>query len=337
MSEPIRSLSGIQIAGCGSSLPERRLTNADLETMMDTSGEWIVKRTGIHERRMHERGVETTSRFAVEASGKALDEAGVAPEEVELVIVATMSADMPTPSVSCVVAAELGTGNAGAYDLNAACSGFVFALNTAHALMRDAGYRTVLVVGADLVTRFCDYSTFGRGAAILFGDAAASVVLRASDDTGTGLIAQAMHSDGGRARHLYIPRVGCDFFEGDEHDERKLGSIQMNGPAVFKFAVSTFPKLIASTLEKAGLSPDEVDHYVCHQSNQRILQAARDRFGLPEEKLHMNIDRYGNTVAASVPLLFDEILRNGEVHEGQRVMFLGFGAGLTWGSSLWQI
>ena len=335
MTDP--GLSGIHIAGCGSSVPQRQLTNADLEKLMDTSGEWIVQRTGIHGRRVHERGVETTSKFAVEASRKALGDAGVPGEAVDLVIVATMTADMPTPSVSCVVAAGLGTGNAGAYDLNAACSGFVFALNTAHALMRDAGYRTVLVVGADLVTRFCDYSTFGRGAAILFGDAAGAVVLRASDDAGKGLIAQAMHSDGGRARHLYIPRMGCDFFEGDEFDERKLGSIQMNGPAVFKFAVSTFPKLISATLEKASLNPEDVDHYVCHQSNQRILQAARDRFGLPEEKLHMNIDRYGNTVAASVPLLFDEIRRNGEVREGQRVMFLGFGAGLTWGSSLWQV
>lgn len=329
---------GLEIAGIGAALPSGRKTNADLEGLMDTSDEWIVQRTGIRERRVanYEAGDSTTS-MAVGATRSALADAGLTPADLDLIVVATMTPDMPTPGVSSVLAERIGAGTIAAMDVNGACSGFVFALNTAASLMHTMGYRTVAVIGSDCLTRHVDYSTYGRGTAILFGDAAAGVILRATGNAGKGLITQSMHSDGAGARHLFVPITVHDFPEGHEFDERKLGVVQMNGGAVFKFAVKTFGDLIDETLQQANLRPDDVDHYICHQSNRRILDASRDRFGLAEDKLLINIDRYGNTVAASIPLALHELQAAGRIAEGQRIMFLAFGAGLTWGSSLWQI
>lgn len=329
---------GVVIAGSGSALPSRRLTNADLETVMDTSDEWIRQRTGISERRVHdrERGPTTTD-LSVEALTKALADAGAAPADLDLILVATMTPEMPTPGVAPLVAARLKCGNVGAMDVNAACSGFVFTLNLAQELVRAGRYRCVGVIGADTITRHIDYSTYGRGAAILFGDGGAAMVIRASDDASKGLIAEAMHSDGDGAKHLFIPCLQRDFPVPEEYDERKLARVQMAGQPVFKFAVSKFPEVIEETLEKSGLRAGDVDHYVCHQANMRILESARTRFGLDAERLTVNIERYGNTVAASCPLVFDELRRAGRIQAGQKVMFLAFGAGLTWGSSLWQL
>jgi 3-oxoacyl-[acyl-carrier-protein] synthase III len=333
-----RALSGVAIVGTGSALPARRVRNADLERVMDTSDAWIVQRTGIRERRVHdpERG-ESSATLGTEAAEAALLAAGTPADTVDLIVCATMTPDMPTPSVACVLADRLGAGRIAAFDLNAACSGFVYAMNTAHALMHAGAYRRALVVGVDCITRHCDFSTFGRAQAVLFGDAAGACVLDATGDPSRGLIAEAMHSDGGGAQSLYIPADERMFLNGDERDPRRIGKIVMHGPTIFKFAVGTFPKLIGETLEKAGLSPEDVDHYICHQSNARILAAARERFGIPEDKLYMNIDRYGNTVGASVPLILDEQTRAGRIVPGQRVMFLAFGAGLTWASSLWRL
>lgn len=329
---------GVRIAGTGSSLPARRVTNADLVQIMDTSDEWIVQRTGIRERRIHnpEAG-ETTASLATEAVRAALAEAHLTPADLDLIVAATMTGDSPTPTVSCVVAHRLAAGAVGAIDINGACSGFVFAMNTAHGLLASGAYKTVAVIGADTITRHIDFNTYGRGTAVLFGDGAAAAILRVTDDASKGLLAQAMHSDGGGAKNLFIPAGRADFPENVEFEERKVNKVHMNGQAVFKFAVSTFPKLIEETLEKASLSADQVDHYICHQSNLRILEAARERFGLPPEKLHTNIEKYGNTVAASVPLILDELRKAGRVQEGHKIMFLAFGAGLTWGSSLWQV
>ncbi len=328
---------GVRIAGVGSALPERILSNADLEKIMDTSDEWIVQRTGIRERRIHDpkTGPSTTD-LATEALQKALDRAGMVGSDLDLVLCATMTPDMPTPSVSCLVADRIGAGQIAAIDLNGACSGFVYAMNCAHDFIRIGSQTTIGVIGADLITRFVDYSTFGRAAAILFGDAAGACILQACDDTSKGLLAQAMHSDASRAKHLFIPCCERDFFDV-EYDERRVNSVQMNGQAVFRFAVTTFPKLIEQTLESAGVQAGDVDHYICHQSNARILTAARDRFGLPEDRFHINIGSRGNTVAASIPLILDELTQSGRVKEGQKIMFLAFGAGLTWGSSLWQL
>lgn len=327
---------GVEILGVGKCVPNRTLTNTDLTSVMDTSDEWIVQRTGITQRRVHDPESEGTADLASGAALHALERAGIDASEIDLCIAATMTPDMPTPSVANVTTHRIGAGNIGSFDINAACSGFVVALNTAYELMRSGAYSKVLLIGCDCITRHLDYSTYGRGAAILFGDAAGAFVLSSTTDTQQGLIASAMHSDAGRARHLFVPMRERDFPEGTDKDPRKINAVQMNGQAVFKFAVSTFPKLIADTLDKAGLNPDDVDHYVCHQSNARILAAARDRFGLRDEQLHVNIHHLGNTVGASVPLVYNDLWEAGRIKQGQRVMFLGFGAGLTWGSSLWQ-
>ncbi|MBX3356951.1 MAG: ketoacyl-ACP synthase III [Phycisphaeraceae bacterium] len=335
---PTPAVRGVELLGTGSALPARRLTNVDLEKMMDTSDEWIVQRTGIRERRIINREAgESAHSLSADALRAALTDAKIGPEELDLVIVATMTAEMTCPPTSCRVIDSVGAANAGAFDLSAACCGFVFAINTAHDLIKCGGYRTIAVIGCDTLSINMDYTTEGRSTAIIFGDAAGAAIFRACDDAGKGILAQSMHADGGGWKDIYVPRCAHDFPSGTEPDAAKHGFVQMNGAQVFKFAVGTFPELIAETLAKAAIAADKVDMYVCHQSNARILQAARDRFGLPADKLYINIDRYGNTVAASVPLCLDELRRAGRVQAGQRVMFVAFGGGLTWGSSLWQL
>jgi 3-oxoacyl-[acyl-carrier-protein] synthase-3 len=244
---------------------------------------------------------------------------------------------MPCPPSACLVSNLLGAGRAGAFDVNGACCGFVFSLNLAHDLIKGGAYRTIGLIGADTLSIHMQYSTAGRGTAILFGDAAGAVVLRATDDTGLGLLAQSMHAEGKGWKDIYIPRSDRDFAPGVTPDPQAINHVQMNGAAVFKFAVTTFSNLIQETLDKAKIGADQVDMYVCHQSNARILQSARERFGLPEDKLYVNIDRVGNTVAASVPLCLDELAAQGRVRPGMKIMCVAFGGGLTWGSSLWQL
>ena len=330
---------GVEIIGSGTALPDRRLTNADLESMMETSGDWIIQRTGIQERRLADwAGNEKTSTLALGAIQNALSDAGMEASELDLILVATMTPDMPTPSVSCIVAARLGCTGIAAIDLNAACSGFVFSISTASAMIQSGMYKSIALVGADCLTKHIDYSTAGRSSAILFGDAGAAIILRRNDnDTSTGLIAHALHTDGNGSKILLIPADKNDHPDPENCEDREVSRVFMNGQGVFKFAVKKFPEVIEETLEIAGLHADEVDHYICHQANARILEAARKRFGLDESKLRINIDRYGNTVAASCPLVFDELRKEGSIKPGQRVMFIAFGAGLTWGASLWQL
>lgn len=329
---------GVRIVGTGAAVPSKKMTNADLERLMDTSDEWIVQRTGIRERRIFDRAAgETTETLGTRALQAALADAKMQPTEVDLVIAATMTADLPTPSAACLIANQAGCGSTGAFDLNGACCGFVFTLNMAHEFIRGGQAKTVAVIGTDTITRFVDFTTYGRNAAILFGDAAGAFILRADDDPNRGLVAQTMHADGGRGCHLYIPTRREHFYEQKDADDRAINRVHMNGQAVFKFAVTKFPEVIEETLNLAQIKAGDVDLYVCHQANARILEAARERFGLSHECLPVNMERYGNTVAASVPLLFDELRREGRVKDGSLVMFLGFGAGLTWGSSLWRV
>lgn len=329
---------GVEIIGVGAHTPSRLMTNKELEGLMDTSDEWIQQRTGIRQRYRadHENG-ETVLHLAKGALEKTLADAKIAPTELDLVILATMSQEMSCPPTACRLVSMVGAGNAGAFDFSAACCGFVFSMNTAYALMQTGPYRTVAVIGGDTLTQSVEFNTHGRAAAILFGDAAAGVILRRTEDRTKGLIAQAMHSDGSRWDDLYIPKTVHDLNEADRVSNTQLDKLHMNGAGVFRFAVGTFPQIIAQTLDDAGIAAAEVDHYVCHQSNQRILQAAKDRFGLPDEKLHTNIDRFGNTVGASVPLVLNDLREAGKVRAGQKIMFVGFGGGLTWGTSLWQI
>lgn len=334
---------GVRILSTGVGLPSKTLTNADLERLMDTSDEWITQRTGIRTRRIvdHDAG-ECTLTMATEAARMALERGGVKGADIDFVILATMSPEMLCPPTACRIASRLGAGGrgaraGGAMDLFGACTGYVYGLNIAHDLIKGGSYDRIMVLGGDTLSRLMDYSTAGRGTAIIFGDAGAGALLVADPDPRLGIIAQSMHSDGEGWKEIFVPQEARDFPEGVAPDPAKFGRVQMNGATVFKFAVGTFPNLIQETLDKANLNPSDIDMVISHQSNARILQAARDRFGIPEDKFYINIDRYGNTVAASVPLCLHELVMAGRVKPGMKVMFVAFGAGLTWGSSLWQM
>jgi 3-oxoacyl-[acyl-carrier-protein] synthase-3 len=339
-----REAIGITIVGTGSALPNGIIDNAFLEKHMDTSDEWIVQRTGIRTRHKIDRAKgESTYSLGAAALLKALESAKLQPSDLDLVICATMTPEMGCPPTGCLILNAIGAPRAAAFDLSGACSGYVYSLNVAHELMKGGLYKTVGVIGSDCLTPLMDYSNNGRGTAILFGDGAGAAILRATNNPTQGILAQTMHADGRGWKEIYIPYNNADFPEGVEPDPAKLGHVQMNGAGVFKFAVGTFPGVIQETLDKAGVAAGDVDMYVCHQSNARILSAARERFGLPEEKLYTNIDRVGNTLAASVPLVLDECVRAGRLKlgtpgkPGQKVLFVAFGGGLTWGSSLWQL
>ncbi|MBC7772950.1 MAG: ketoacyl-ACP synthase III, partial [Pyrinomonadaceae bacterium] len=280
---------------------------------------------------------ECTSVLCTEALRRALASAKMEASELDLIIVATVTGEMTCPSTACRVAGMIGAGHAPAFDISAACSGFVFSLNTAHEMVRGGAYRSVAVIGCDVLSPLVNYSDAGRGTSILFGDAAGAVILRSTDDRGKGIVAQVMHSDGTRWQDLYLPCAQRDIPAGADRAMVRPKCLQMNGREVYKFAVTTFCDLIEETLKKAGITADSVDHYVCHQSNARILESAREKFGIPHEKMYVNIDRVGNSSAGSVPLCFDELKQQGRINEGDVAMLVAFGGGLTWASSLWQL
>lgn len=333
---------GVCIAGTSHYLPERLLRNTDLEKVMDTTDEWIVQRTGISTRHICAEN-ESVREMSFVVLKDLLRETGTAPGDLDLFILATVGSSMNCPSTACQVLGDLakepgfGPSQAGAFDVTVACSGFTYGVNMAHDLIRGGHYRNVAVIGAEKLSDFVEYSTRGRGTSILFGDGAGGVLLRATEDTSKGVLAQIMRSDGTRWNDLYIPLHEHDHPPDQDPGELPIGKMRMNGRGVFRFAVGTFSDLIAETLDRAGLNAEDVDYYICHQSNVRILDAARDRFGIPPEKMPVNIDRVGNTSAASVPILLDTMTRARTVHEGQRVMLVAFGGGLTWTSSLWQL
>ncbi len=327
---------GVHIAGTGCHYPQEKLTNADFERMVDTSDEWIVQRTGIRERRRCDPAKDESAVWlCTEALKKALADAKMQPTDLDMIMLASVTGEMSCPSTACRVAANVGAGTAGAFDLLAACSGFVYATTIAHDHIRMGRARSVAVIGCDVMSSVMDYSD--RGVSILFGDAAGAAILRATDDRSKGIIASAMHADGTRWHDLYLPRKQRDFPAGATFSPEKIGHLQMNGREVYKFAVGTFCGLIEETLRKVNLDPQQIDHYICHQSNARMLESARERFGLPHEKMYVNIDRFGNCSAGSVPVCLDELRRLGRCIDGQIVMFVAFGGGLTWSSSLWQL
>lgn len=326
----------MRIAGSGSALPSRVVTNDQIASVVETSDEWIHQRTGIRTRHMCDPAKgESNAYLATEAMRGAVAAARIEASEMDLLICGTISQDMKCPSTACLVAGRLGAGTCAAWDLGAACSSFVYALNVAHDLIRIGRHRTVGVIGVDTISAFIDFND--RATCILFGDAAGAVVVRACDDATKGCLAQVNKADGRSWSDLYTPAWACHIAAGVDRTEFRQGSLHMNGKAVFKFAVTTFQELIAETLEKAQMTAEQVDLYVCHQSNLRILEAARTKFGIPEEKLYVNIDRVGNTSAGSVGLCYDELAKSGAIREGMVVMFVAFGAGLTWTSSLWRM
>lgn len=320
----------IKIAGTGSCVPETKITNEDLAERIDTSDEWIQSRTGIQERRItHNR---TTSGLAAEAAKKALSDADMDAEDVELILTATSSPENFFPSAACEVQEQIGNKIAAAYDLSAACSGFLFALNTGYAFLKSGSYKNALIIGADVMSKLVDWQD--RSTCVLFGDGAGAVVIRAEEqETEEGGIKRfLMKSDGSKGMVLTCKaRTNGNFLTKTKPD---MGYLSMNGQEVFKFAVKKVPESIEQLLEEAGEEKENIKYFILHQANYRIIEAAAKRLKLPLERFPMNICRYGNTSGASVPILLDELNREGRLKSGDKLVLSGFGAGLTWGSTL---
>ena len=312
-----------RIVGTGSCLPERVVTNDELSRTLDTSDEWIRARTGIRQRYIAEPA-QTSSDLALPASRAALDAAGIAAAEVDLIVVATSTPDFVFPSTACLLQAKLGVKNCPAFDVQAVCSGFVYALATADAFIRAGQARTALVVGTEVFSRILDWND--RGTCVLFGDGAGAVVLRA--DHRPGVHATVLHADGSHAGILSVPGNVCG--------GQIVGSpfVQMEGQAVFKFAVRVLEEAARETLAKCGLGIADVDWLIPHQANMRILDATARRLGIPAEKVVVTVDRHANTSAASVPLALDEAVRDGRIRAGHKVLLEGVGGGFTWGAAL---
>jgi 3-oxoacyl-[acyl-carrier-protein] synthase-3 len=312
-----------RITGTGSYLPEKVLTNRDLEQIVDTSDEWIYSRTGIRQRHIAADG-ENTSDLALVASRRALEAAGLEPKDIDLLIVATTTADMVFPSTACLLQAKLGIANCPAFDMQAVCSGFVYALSTADHLVKSGQYRHALIVGAEVYSRILDWKD--RGTCVLFGDGAGAVVLSRSKHP--GILASRLHADGRYAHILSVPGS----VSGGEVCGRPL--LQMEGNAVFKLAVKVLGEVAHETLAAAGLAKSELDWLIPHQANIRIIQATAKKLGLSMERVIATVDRHANTSAASVPLALDEAARDGRIKPGQHVMLEGVGGGFTWGAVL---
>jgi 3-oxoacyl-[acyl-carrier-protein] synthase-3 len=325
---------GVRILGTGSAVPDRRLTNDDFARMMDTSDEWITQRTGIKERRVLDLRTEGCSTLAQRALERAIDAAGIKAEDLDLVIVATVTMEMTCPSVACRIAGAVGARNAAAFDLGAACSGFVYALNTAESMVRAGRVRTVAVLGSEAMSSILDYTD--RTVSILFGDAAGCAIIQATDDASKGCIYQHMGADGSGWHALYIPRRESDVPQEDIDNPVRLGCLRMNGKEVFRFAVTKFKEVMEDAFAKTGLTPADVSQVICHQSNVRIIDAAREKLNIDPAKIYVNIDRYGNSSAGSVPLCLDELWRAGKITPGKPFMMVAFGGGLTWASSVWN-
>ena len=315
-------MSGLKLLGTGSGLPGEILTNDDLARMVDTSDEWITTRTGIHSRRCCGPG-ESHTGLCLQAARQALERAGVGPEEIGVCIVATLTPDRLTPATACVLQKELGMGeDTVCFDLNAACSGFVYALHTAQCLLAAAPRRFGLVIGAEVLSRVTDYTD--RSTCVLFGDGAGAAVVEWREDYPSIC---AVLGCRGNTEALRIPGVASG----------APSYIHMEDQPVFRFAVETVPKCITQVLDKAGLTADDVDRFVFHQANQRIIDMAVKKLKLPPEKCTGNIARTGNTSAASVPILLDELVSQGALRSGQRALCVGFGAGLTWAGALLEL
>ncbi|MCH6557962.1 MAG: ketoacyl-ACP synthase III [Nitrospirae bacterium] len=318
-----------RIAGTGSYVPERVLTNRDLERMVATSDAWIVDRTGIRERRIAAPG-EACSDLGVRAAELALQAAGVDAAELDLILVATCTGDAPLPSTACIIQHRLGAVRAAACDLGAACCGFVYALAVGDAYVKT-GFRHVLVVGAEVMSMITDWTD--RNTCVLFGDGAGAVVLTAEEGE-RGILSSHLHSDGSLWELICVPGGGSRIPPSEKMLAERLQYMKMKGNETFKVAVKTLEDSAREALSANNLSVEDLDLYVPHQANARIISAVAARLGLPMEKVVLNMDRYGNTSAASIPLALDEAVRAGRVGEGSLVMMAAFGSGLTWASSL---
>ncbi len=316
-----------RIAGTGSYLPEKILTNDDLAKFVDTSDEWITTRSGIRQRHIAADD-ETTCDLAYHASVRALEAAGVDASELDLIVLGTTTPDLIFPSTACLLQHRLGANGCAAFDVNAACSGFVYALTVADKFIRSGAAKNVLVVGSETLTRMIDWND--RTTCVLFGDGAGAVVLKPDSDT--GILSTHLHADGGKKELLWNP-VGVSV--GFKPEEKNVGvRINMAGSDVFKHAVKTLDSLVEETLEANGLDRHDIDWLIPHQANLRIIEATAKRLDMPMERVIVTVDRHGNTSSGSVPLALDEAVRSGKIQRGQMVLLEAFGGGFTWGSAL---
>lgn len=319
------------ILGTGSELPSKVITNEDLEKMVDTSDEWITVRTGIKERRVLDEG-KGNADMAYHAAKRALDDAGIKAKDVEAIIMGTVTADYPFPSSACVLEDMLGARKAFSFDVNAACSGFLNALSVADSFVRTGKVRNALVVGSDALSRLLNWQD--RTTCILFGDAAGAVMLGASENSDSGILSTKLRTDGSHAKTLYVPAGGSlkpaklETVRNNEH------TITMNGKEVFKVAVRSMEEISRQALDEAGVGIDQVSLVIPHQANRRIIVALAERLGVAMENVMVNVDKYGNTSAASIPVALDEARRQGRIQKGDIVLLNAFGAGFAWGAAV---
>jgi 3-oxoacyl-[acyl-carrier-protein] synthase III len=330
MSDAFTSQHQVCIAGTGSYLPEKVLTNADLEKLVETSDEWIFSRTGIRERRIAAEG-EFTSHMAAKAGARALEQAGIAAEDVQLIIVATITPDTLTPATACYVQQRLGAPGAVAFDISAACSGFLYAMKIAKRLISDGAFANALIIGAEKLSSFINWDD--RTTCVLFGDGAGAAVLRrAAPDEGS-IIATEMGTDGKLTHLLNIPGGGSACPITIDNAGMNLASLSMMGKEVFKHAVTRMKESAEKVIERAGLKPEDIKLVVPHQANLRIIDAIADRLAVPQERVFVNLQKYGNTSAAAVAIALDEANRSGLIKRGEHVVLVVFGAGLTWAAA----
>lgn len=326
------SLFRSKISGTGSYLPERVLTNADLEKMVDTNNEWIIERTGIRHRHLASAD-QTTSDLALIASQRALEAAGLSPKDLDMIIFSTSTPDYLVPSAACYLQAKLGAPNAMSFDLAAACSGFVYSLTVADQFIRTGMYKNILIVGAEVLHRWVNYKD--RETCILFGDGAgAAVVSRAEEGSTAEILTSHMHADGTLADLFIVPAGGASVPVSSATVEQDLHYIRMKGREIFKNAVRTLTQCCQEALETTGFDVNKIDWLVPHQANLRILDSVAHYFGIPSEKVIVNLPETGNTSAATIPIALDEAIRDGRIQRGQHILLAAFGAGLTSGSVL---
>ncbi len=327
--QPKRTVS---IIGTGSYLPEKILTNAELEKLVETSDEWIISRTGIKERRIAAEG-QSTSDMAAAAARAAMENANITAEEINLIIVATVTPDMFFPSTSCFVQAKIGAKHAACFDVSAACAGFLYALEMAQQFITSHTYDTILVIGAEKLSSIVDWTD--RNTCVLFGDGAGAAVLRHRGG-GHGVISTFMASDGGLSDILYIPGGGSRFPISKDNADQRLNCIKMNGKETYRYAITSMLDAAQKALADANLDAEDLACIIPHQANLRIIEAIADRMKVPMERFMINLDRYGNTSAAAVAIALDEANRTGRMKEGDYILLVVFGGGLTWASSVIQ-
>lgn len=326
-----------KIVGLGHYVPENVISNQYLESIMDTNDAWITERTGIKERRYFTYGKDTNASMATEAAKIAIERAGLTPQEIDFIVYATITPDYYFPGPGFVLQRNLGMQNIGVLDIRDQCSGFIYALSTADQFIRSGMYKNILVIGAEIQSTFLNHTTEGRGVAVIFGDGAGAAVVQATTDPSHRILSTHLHADGTYAEDLYVKDPGSSRpkrFYDDLLEDKSTGEVIMNGNMVFKHAVVRFPEVIKEALEQNNLSAEDIDLLVPHQANLRISEYVRQQMGLPEEKVMNNIQKYGNTTAASIPIALSEAWEMGKIKDGNLVCLAAFGSGFTWGSAL---